>query len=274
MSKAIKNDEIYTASLIDKFFQWLKKTTYNNFLENNEKWVNKASLSLMYFIAAMSLITAIVMLLKYDALNTRHVLAAGFCGLLITLVLQYVAAKSLPCLNLMVHNTPVKLSSTSVLDIVALAAGILGIASLIGGLISAIASENFGLFIIGIGLFIICEYWLAMALKPEALNIEIVHDTSAGDEFIGLLTFFAKGSLKMIPLIFCGSMIFVAFDLVAMMFVKFTYIEEISNEVTTITYSLSTALLPLLGYIFFIGYYFTIDIARAILSIPEKLDKK
>lgn len=25
MSKAIKNDEIYTASLIDKFFQWLKK---------------------------------------------------------------------------------------------------------------------------------------------------------------------------------------------------------------------------------------------------------
>lgn len=87
MSKAIKNDEIYTASLIDKFFQWLKKTTYNNFLENNEKWVNKASLSLMYFIAAMSLITAIVMLLKYDALNTRHVLAAGFCGLLITLVL-------------------------------------------------------------------------------------------------------------------------------------------------------------------------------------------
>lgn len=52
MSKAIKNDEIYTASLIDKFFQWLKKTTYNNFLENNEKWVNKVSLSLMYFIAA------------------------------------------------------------------------------------------------------------------------------------------------------------------------------------------------------------------------------
>ena len=36
MTKSVKNDGLYTASLIDRFFSWLKKTAYNNFLEQNE----------------------------------------------------------------------------------------------------------------------------------------------------------------------------------------------------------------------------------------------
>lgn len=272
--KALKNDGIFTASLIDGFFGWLKKTAYNNFLETNEKWFTRVGLGLMYFISVMSLVVSIVFIMKYNALNGGYVFAAGICGLLAAVVLQYIAAKTIPCLNLLVSNTPVKLSSTSVLDIVALAAGIFGVVALLGGLIISIKASSFQFFIIGLSIFVICEYWLAMALKPESLNIEIVKDTSAGEEFIGLLTFFAKGSLKIIPVIFCGCMIFAAYDLIAMMFVRYDYVNEITREAGLVVYAMCGALLPLFGYVSFIGYYFTIDIARAVLSIPAKLDKK
>ena len=69
-------------------------------------------------------------------------------------------------------------------------------------------------------------------------------------------------------------MIFAAYDLIAMMFVKYNYIGEINLEAGIVAYAMCGALLPLFGYISFLGYYFTIDIARAILSIPAKLDKK
>lgn len=274
MSKAAKTNEIYTASLIDKFLLWLKKTTFNTFVETNEKWFTKIGLSLMYFIAAMSLLTSIVLLIKYNALSSGNVFMIGICGLIVTLVLQYVAAKTLPCLNLLISNTPVKLSSSAILDITALTAGILGIMSLLGGLIISINLDNVQIIIAALAFFVLCTYWAAMALKPDTLNIEIVKNTSAGEELIGLLTFFAKGSLKIIPLIFCGCMIFSAYEITAMIFHKFIYIDEIKRDACLTAYSLSGALLPLFGYLSFIAYYFTIDIARAILSIPEKLDKK
>lgn len=274
MTKSVKNDGLYTASLIDRFFSWLKKTAYNNFLEQNEKWFAKTGLVLMYFIAVMSLLVAIVFVLKYNALSTFYVLTAGIGGLFVTIVFQYIAAKTIPCLNTLIHNTPAKLSSTAILEVLAFAAGIFGIIALIGGLIISIKASSLHFFISGIAIFVICEYWMAMAMKPESLNIEIVKNISAGEEFIGLLTFLAKGSLKIIPLIFCGCMIFAAYDLIAMMFVKYHYIGEINLEAGIVAYAVCGALLPLFGYVSFIGYYFTIDIARAILSIPAKLDKK
>lgn len=274
MTKSVKNNGLYTASLIDRFFSWLKKTAYNNFLETNEKWFTKIGLTLMYFIAVMSLLVAIVFVLKYNALSTFYVLTAGICGVFITIVFQYIAAKTIPCLNTLIHNTPAKFSSTAILEVLALAAGICGVIALIGGLVISINASSLYFFISGIAIFVICEYWMAMAMKPELLNIEIVKNISAGEEFIGLLTFFAKGSLKIIPVIFCGCMIFAAYDLIAMMFVKYNYIGEINLEAGIVAYAMCGALLPLFGYVSFLGYYFTIDIARAILSIPAKLDKK
>ena len=69
-------------------------------------------------------------------------------------------------------------------------------------------------------------------------------------------------------------MIFAAYDLIAMMFVRYDYVNEITREAGLVVYAMCGALLPLFGYVSFIGYYFTIDIARAVLSIPAKLDKK
>lgn len=274
MIKSTKDETIFIEKIIDKLFSWLKKNVYDNFIEKSEKSATKCGLTLLYFIAAMSLITSIVLVLKYNALSTAYVLISGIVGLLVAIVFQYIAAKTIPALNLLINNTPVKQSSTVILDIFAICVGILGVIALLGGLVISIKISDFEFFVLGFATFIVCEYWLAIALKPETLNIEIVKNISAGEEFIGILTFFAKGSLKLIPLVFCGAMIFTSYQLIAMMFIKYQYIPEINLSAILVTYSLCGALLPLFGYISFIAYYFTIDIARAILSIPEKLDKK
>ncbi len=273
MAKSVKENGVLTETLIDDFFAWLKKTAYSNFVENNEKWFTKVGLGLMYFIAIMSFLSALVLVMKYNALSVAAVLGGGIVGAVVAIVFQYIAAKTLPCLNILIKNTPAKLSSTAILQVFAFAVGIFGILSLFGGLVLAIKTSSFELFLIWFAVAVICEYWLAIALNPESLNIEVVKDISAGEEFIGILTFFAKGSLKLVPLIFCGCMIFVAYQLVYIMFAEFAYIGQISMQAGIIAYALCGALLPLIFYLSFIGYYFTIDIARAILSIPAKLDK-
>lgn len=260
-------------SVIDSCFKWLKKTTFNNFLESNEKWFSRLGLFMLYIIAALCLIVAFVIPAKYSAFSWGACLGLGLLAFFTILLFQYIAAKSLPCLTNQIKNTPVKISTVAILDITCLLNAIFGIICFIGGLIIAINLSDFSYFLLGVGLTILSLYWMAMCLNPESLNVKIAQDSSAGEEFIGLLTFFAKGSLKLLPILFCGSVLSAAYLLCKLMFENFQYKEELYQYLSDISIYASGALLPLAGYLTFLFYYFTIDIARAILSIPEKLDR-
>lgn len=266
------NNSNMLVSAIDRCFALLKKTSFNDFLENNEKWFSRVGIFSLYITAVLSLIVSFIIPAKYSAFGWGTSLCTGCAAFFVVLLLQYIAAKSIPCLLSQVKNTPVKISTVAILDITCLLNAVCGVLFCIGGLILAVKLSDFSFFVIGTGATVLCLYWMTMALNPASLNVQIAQSSSAGEEFIALLTFFAKGCLRLLPITFCGSVLTAAFLLCKLMFTEFYYTEDLYDALRDIAVYTLGALLPVVGYISFLCYYFTIDIARAILSIPERLE--
>ena len=59
----------------------------------------------------------------------------------------------------------------------------------------------------------------------------------------------------------------------AMLFTGYINFAQFYGDVRSLYNTAMAALLPLSGYLLFLFYYFAIDLAKALLAIPEKLDK-
>lgn len=160
-----------------------------------------------------------------------------------------------------------------------------GITALVGGIVASIRMERFVplppalLLAAGLG------YFCAMALHPKLVNVDVGEGT-AGEEATGLLAFLLKSGLKMVPLFFLLLAVFG--DLAILVSFSPTgaaFSNEISAglQVVPIPMNLSggfagtavvfgAALLPLVSYFVFLLLYLVIDLIRAVLCVPAKLD--
>ena len=269
--KKIVNETV-TAVWIDKLLNNLRKGYFSDFLTKNEKWLVSAGLFGLYVSGILGLLTSFVLPMRYEDVPYGPTIGLGIIWLLLCIVIHYIAFKFLPALTHLVKNTPTQLSSKSFLDSLALLAGIAGVISLLAGLFLWIKTSSFDPFIVGIFVFIFCEYILSLCLVPKNLNIEIIEKTSAGEEFLGLISFFMKGFLKLVPVIFTAGVILTIIKIIELLFMKFDGAGQISVQFSEIGSLTSLAILPLTAYLLFLLYYFVIDLAMAILVIPEKLD--
>jgi len=81
-----------------------------------------------------------------------------------------------------------------------------------------------------------------------------------------------KSFLKLIPIIFGSGIIFGVIGFIELLFTKYEYMYQITGKLSEIGSLTAVALLPVVGYLLFLFYYFIIDLATCILSIPSKLD--
>ena len=58
-----------------------------------------------------------------------------------------------------------------------------------------------------------------------------------------------------------------------MIFTSYVNFQQFYGDVRVLYNASMMALLPLSGYLLFLFYYFAIDLAKALLDIPGKLDK-
>ena len=122
----------------------------------------------------------------------------------------------------------------------------------------------------GILVLILCLLVAATAICPSILSIELDENCSAGEELIGLLTFFLKNLLFLLPfVIFAGNAALIWFLLFELGIGE----EYAFLMMTSIPVIIGIGLLPLSVYLIYLVYYFILDICRAILTIPAKLDK-
>jgi len=273
VSKKSKNifNETVTAVWIDKILDILRKGYFSDFLEKNEKWLIAAGLFGLYLSGVLGLLTSFVLPMRYEYVGYGTI-GLGVVWLFLCVVIHYIAFKFLPALSHLVKNTPTQLSSKSFLDALALLAGIAGVLSLLGGLYLWIKTSSFDSFVVGIFVFIFCEYILSLCLVPKNLNIEIIKKTSAGEEFLGLISFFMKGFLKLVPVAFAAGVILTIIKIIELLFAKFDNMAQINMQYAEIEAFAKLSLLPLTAYLLFLLYYFVIDLAMAILVVPEKLD--
>jgi hypothetical protein len=265
-------NEKMTALWIDQLLGKLKSGYFADFFDKNEKWLTKYGLYGLYLLALLGLLASIVFPIRYEGFPWQRSLGMGIVWFLTCIVAHYIAYKLLPALGKIIKATPTKLSSYAFLECLAMIFGILGIISLLGGLYLWAKTSSFDSFLVGLLLFIACEYVFALCINPKLLNIEEDKQTTAGQEFIGLLSFAMKGFLRLIPIVFGAGVILGVFDVSELLFKKFEYMGEVIEKCLQIARLGFVVILPLIAYVLFLAYYFMIDLANAVLSVPAKLD--
>lgn len=263
----------FTAKIIDRFLDYLKKASWSGRILKSEALCGSIGLYGIYFIGVMGFVFALCLPLKIPGFGFVPALLAGICVLLAAVFLNFAAYKMLPSLKLLIDGTPVRISSPAFFTVSAVFSGVVGLLVLASATVIAIQRGSFGSFVYGIFVFICAEYVMLLLLNPSVLKVEVVRNVSAGEEFIGILSFFMKAMLKLVPLIFAAAMLFGAYRIVAMIFTSYVNFQQFYGDVRVLYNASMMALLPLSGYLLFLFYYFAIDLAKALLDIPGKLDK-
>ena len=190
-------------------------------------------------------------------------------------VLLYVARRFLGAGEKLIASSPTRLGSSAFLDCLGLLGVLAGVGGLIWGLSASIQEKDVTLLLYGVGIFVVAEVLACIALNPSLINVKVEEGTAAGEEAIGVLSFAMKAVVKMVPLVFglgaaAGTLLFVAAFFQC--FGK-SAPQGMLRADQAMTVTVYAGLLPLAGYLAFLLYYLTIDVLRAVLSIPGKIDQ-
>jgi hypothetical protein len=102
---------------------------------------------------------------------------------------------------------------------------------------------------------------------------------SAGEEALGILSFFAKALLRVVPIGFgVGTLVGAVGMAIGTFGVLFTGSDSLRHAALLpgkrpLDLIILCTCLPFMSYAFFAFYNLTIDVLRAILVLPEKIDK-
>jgi len=269
----------FVGSLLERIAGWLSPAFVERSLDvsrNFGQWaiLGGAGLTLIYSIFAA------IHSNSFAAFMT----GIGFIAALA--VAQFSAIRFLTAATRTINNTPSQVSSPAFLECTGLLLLLASVGTLIGGLVTAIRMETITPFLPAVLFSATFMYVGATALHPKLVNVNLGVG-SAGEEGIGLLSFFLKAGLKLVPLFFL--LLAVGGDLAILA----SFIERgqpVANAIVSVLQFAPTAgldvsagfggsavvmvgaLLPMIGYFLFLLGHLVIDLVRAVLCVPTKLD--
>jgi hypothetical protein len=231
---------------------------------------------------ALTVLYAIFAAIK---MNSFAMFATGI-GIVVALaVAQFAAMRFLNAADTTIAATPSRISSHAFLECVGLLSLLGGLAVLLTGIGGAIAAQSLLPLLPAILFTLALTYFGAVALHPQIANVSIAPGT-AGEEAIGLLSFFFKATLKLVPLGFV--LLALAGDLTVLtsFFGNGQTLAGIAESVMALVplpvrlesglvgsgVVLVACLLPIGAYFAFLLQYLVIDVVHAVLSVPAKLD--
>ena len=261
-------------NLIVKFIDKMRNVLSEKLFEFLKKWLLILGNCGFYVASVLALLIGVIAAIRlesFEAFITGLAYALGF------FILQYVAVKFASAGDKLIENNKTGLSSAAFLDSMGLLFMIGGAIALLFNSYLAIKLGAFAPFLNGLGTFVVLELFALLALNPKSITLEIVPETSAGQEAIGMVTFFLKSFMKLVPIMFGVGIVVTT---VLMFIHSFGLFKEgmgmsfawmrVMGDFQAIA---SIALLPLIAFIIFVFVFLAIDVIRAILSIPSKLDK-
>ncbi len=260
-------------NIIVKFIDTMRNVLSEKLFEFLKKWLLILGNCGFYVASILALLIGIIAAIRmesFEAFITGLAYALGF------FILQYVAVRFASAGDKLIENNKTGLSSAAFLDSIGLLLMIGGAIALLFNSYLAIKLGSFSPFLNGLGTFVIFELFALLALNPKSITLDVVPETSAGQEAIGIITFFLKAFMKLVPIMF-GVGIVVTTVLMFIhsfglfkegMGISFAWMRVMADFQTIAT----IALLPLIAFIIFVFVFLAIDVIRAILSIPSKLD--
>lgn len=254
----------------DQALAWAKRVMTAARYETVESWVEKAGHYALIVAAALGLIYGVVGAFKWDQLSPALI---GLVWIPCVGVAQFGAFKFSSTSRGLIRSSGSQLSSTAFLACLALWSLLLGVIALVGFTYGAVRADSLSSFGMGIVAFAACELLVWLCLNPSLLNISILPASTAGEEAIGVLTFAMKALLRLIPIAFGVGVIVGDFEILAAIVRLFRDAEySVMGAAPAAWLVLGSAALPLIGYVLFVLNYLVLDVIRAILAVPEKLD--
>lgn len=263
----------FAVNLLEKLVEIFRGILNSSLLGFCIKWITRIGHFGVIVAAALGFLFALIFAIHDDSFTG---FLFGIVWILLIFVVQYTAKKFLNAGETLIENNPTQLGSQAFLDCFGFLALIGGVVALILHIITAIRGAGFEAFLMGLGMFVFLEFLALLAFNPNEVNIKIVKSNSAGQEAIGIITFFIKAFMRLIPIFF--GVLVVIFTI--MLFIAGL---KLFGDLYKSAWSLCqwygkliiiAVLLPFISYILFAFFYLCIDVIKAILSIPDKLGKK
>lgn len=200
----------------------------------------------------------------------------GVAWLVVLPLLQYTALQFLGATRSMVTSNATSLGSQAFLRCYALVALVAAIVTLIYAIVRSIDTTSVQVFLFGLAF---TALWLAtawLALNPSLLGIRINTQSSAGEEAIGVLSFFVKAAVRIVPIFYGVTMVAATIHAIIVLIgmigdTQAELIIAVGRVELTAPIVMLAALSPFLAYIGFVFYFLVIDLMRSVLSIPGNL---
>jgi len=275
--KAKESGALFFVNLLGKFvgiMQRLLSVSLFNFLK---KWILLIGQWGFYAASGISLLAGIIGAIRGGGIRVLFTALGFSIGFF---VVQYVGNKFLFAGDVLIDKNPSRMSSSAFLDSFALLSIIGGVGILLYNIYLAIKIPSFSPLLMGLVFFLLLWFFAFVLMNPKEITVSIVKDTTAGQEAIGIITLFIKSIMKLVPIIFGIGVIYGSISMLIHMFGLFKANPQVAwfkissfNISSDMSILIITGLLPLLAYLGFVIAFLFIDITRAILSIPEKLEQ-
>lgn len=268
-------NHLFMTSVVEKLVGFLRKILSQKLLDFCIKWLFVLGNWAIYLVAVLAILFGLIGAIRLGGGSFGFFLSALIFVIGI-LVAQYIAKRFAHAGETLIENNPSKLSSSAFLDCVGLLAILLGVGAFLYGVYQAIRIPAFDPLLQGVVVLITLALVALIAFNPKTITVNVGEEASAGQEAIGIITLFIKKFMRLVPIIFGIALIYytVIYFIGALGLFSNAKMGMAATEMGQLHYSLiAAALIPFIGYLIFIFAYLLIDIIRAILSIPGKLDK-
>lgn len=229
------------------------------------------------YIAAALLVVLALLILGVRSESFR----IFFTGLLLVApaaaILHYLAVLFLDAGDSLLRKSHSELSSPAILSFLSLAFLLGAVGFFMSALYGIIVGYSFATFGVRMGISLVLLYACGIALNPETVNVGPGKDMTAGEEALGISMFLVKLPVRLVPFLFgVGSVVGVCVALYLLYLVVAVFGRD-AHFVTDETlskahYILAVALLPFLTYVGFALSYLVVELLRAILRTPSKIE--
>jgi hypothetical protein len=236
----------------------------------------------LYGLLAAMLLTAAFTLIVATKTRSLSSLLLGVVLLLLLAALHYVAGKFCDALDRLNRSSAGSLASPALPDAVALLSLVGGVGGLLGALAAAVEHSSFSAVLPGVVAFIIGSYLAFVALNPVTLNVSTAAgELAVGEEALGAVTFLLKVLLRITPVVFgvgvvCGVLLMsiasyqaIAYSAGDSVYPLVTRLPADAARMTLIC----AATLPAAAYLLLLLYSLLLELCRAILVLPHRLDR-
>lgn len=265
--KRVWHDPLLFVRMLDRMIDWSRRVLPKELFNVVARFLTRTGHISLLVGAPVGLVFGVSAGIKNETFSYA---LYGFGFFLLLLAVQYIAYKLLAGVERLTIESETVMESDAFLRCVALVSAIAGVVFLVSMTVGAIRQHNWVLCLEGIGTMLFCEALALIAIHPSLASTSVIDKAaSPGEEAIGMVSFFVKALMRLVPVVF-GLVAFTA--LARMIVATIQLLRDLcrwEDGYQVAYWLIYTSLLPLAAYVGFALYCLLVELLRAILSIRE-----